>query len=487
MASPASERYAQRVMGLMGASAKSNESADSERVDVVVIGGGPGGSTVAARLAQLGRRVVVLERARFPRFHIGESLLPASVPVLRSLGVVEELDRLFVQKHGARFLDDAGGPGNPASEAQYRFVDAFAAKSPYAWQVSRDTFDDVLLRNAVRLGVDLREGWSALEPITEPSHEGAQGTRVVGVRARDAEGHARELHASVVIDATGRDGFLSRRTHGQHDTRGHQRLPQLDKTAIFTHVRGGHRNEGVDAGQIEIIILDGHDERGGPAGWGWFIPFRDGRSSIGFVLSSAVVGQRLAELPRLVGAEGPTPREYDDLDDAKSARLAALLDAEVSRSRWMKHLIGDAPRVGPVRAAADYSFRVGTLAGDGWLAVGDAAGFIDPLFSTGAHLAIGGGDLAATIIDEALTAGDVSAARFDGYVKAVRAATELFLGAVQSFYRGELRDLLFVKPQRTVLRRTITSMLAGDVFHDVPPIWAAYFHEKFPAAMTEPR
>ena len=149
----------------------------------------------------------------------------------------------------------------------------------------------------------------------------------------------------------------------------------------------------------------------------------------------------------------------------------------------MKKLIGDSKKIEPVRAAADFSFRVEELAGDGWLAVGDSGGFLDPLFSTGAHMAMGGGLRAADAIDAALTAGDVSAARFAEYSRAVRRAGDLFLGAVQSFYRGELRDLLFHPDQRPTLRKTITSMLAGDVFHDekLPALWVGYFHERFPA------
>jgi flavin-dependent dehydrogenase len=152
----------------------------------------------------------------------------------------------------------------------------------------------------------------------------------------------------------------------------------------------------------------------------------------------------------------------------------------------MQHLLEGTERVGEVRAAADYSFRVDRLVGDGWLAVGDAAGFLDPLFSTGAHLAMGGAVRAAAAIDAALTNGDVSASAFADYERAMRSAADLFLGAVQSFYRGELRELLFARDQRSILRRLITSMLAGDVFHDRPDpaLWIGYFRERFPASIA---
>ena len=181
---------------------------------------------------------------------------------------------------------------------------------------------------------------------------------------------------------------------------------------------------------------------------------------------------------------GPAPREYQARPKEQSERLHAVFAQEVERSPWMKHLIGDAPYVSDVRAAADYSFRVETLAGDGWVAVGDAAGFLDPLFSTGAHLAIGGGDRAAAAIDAALAANDVSKERFAEYAATLRSAGDLFLGAVQSFYRGDLRQLLFAKDHRPTMRKMITSMLAGDVFHDraKPPLWVGYFRDRFPAA-----
>jgi len=481
--------------------------------DVVVVGGGPGGSSVAAFLAMRGRRVVVFERETFPRFHIGESLLPSSFPVLRALGVEEELDRRFIRKHGARFLDDgaftrgsdADGPfreadfGDDRAQAQYRFDGAFPPSSrcesaprdsadspprdpsvrsvapyPYAWEVSRDAFDDVLLQNAEKKGADVRRGWSVVEPIFESS-------RVCGVVARDPNGTSHRIEAKVVVDATGREGLLTRRRGG--DERGHQRIPSLDKTALFTHVVGGHRNEGIDEGQIEIVILGGTNDDGSTTGWAWFIPFKDGRSSVGFVLASEVVRRRIADAKEVIGTRDPSPAEYARPSDAQQARLEAIFDDEVARSPWMKKLIGGAPRVGQVRAAADYSFRVARLAGDGWLAVGDAAGFLDPLFSTGAHLAMGGAERAAKVIDEALASDDVSESRFASYVSSIRAATDLFLGAVQSFYRGELRALLFAKDQRSTLRKTITSMLAGDVFHDgpTPALWVSYFREKFPA------
>jgi flavin-dependent dehydrogenase len=441
-----------------------------EHFDVVIVGGGPGGATAAALLARRGRRVLVLERQRFPRFHIGESLLPSSAPVLAELGLSDEMDRRFIRKYSARFLDDEAGVEGPAATARYAFAGAFPPAIPFAWQVTRADFDELVLRRASELGAEIREGWRVERPVFD-------GATVVGVEATDTDGLTRRIAARVVIDASGRDALLAQ-------SAGRRRIPGLDKTAIFTHLEGGHRNEGVDVGQIELTILAGKNDDGSTPGWAWFIPFLDGRSSVGFVLSSAVIGARVRDARDVFGERlGPDPREYADRSTATSARLEQIFDEAVAASPWMRKLTAGGKRVAPVRAAADYSFRVEKLAGDGWLVLGDAAGFLDPLFSTGAHLAMGGAVRAAAVIEEALTANDVSAARFAPYAAGLRAAGDLFLGAVQSFYRGELRSLLFAPDQRLTMRRMITSMLAGDVFHDPPARWHGYFTERFPVRL----
>lgn len=442
-----------------------------EEFEVVVVGGGPGGSTVAALLSQRGRKVLVLERDRFPRFHIGESLLPSSTPVFQELGVAEQLDAQFLRKYGARFLDDGLGVDAPGSMARYRFAEAFPPAVPYAWQVTRWEFDELLLRNAQRLGATVREGHRVKGAVRD------EAGAVIGVEVVGPDGETRRIGARLTVDATGREALLAR------TRRDKARIAGLDKTAIFTQVRGGRRHSGEDEGQIEITILAGKNPDGTTPGWAWFIPFKDGRTSVGFVLSTALVEAWMKGHDDLFDrqVEG-FPTEYKERAPEAKERLVQLFDQCLARSPWMRHLVGDAPKTEPVRAAADFSFRVEELAGDGWLAVGDAGGFLDPLFSTGAHLAMGGGRRAAVEIDEALTAGDVSKERFAEYSKALRAAADLFLGAVQSFYRGELRGLLFHPEQRPALRKTITSMLAGDVFHEKenPALWVSYFREHFP-------
>lgn len=389
-----------------------------ENFDVVVVGGGPGGSVCATKLAEKGRRVLVLERDVFPRFHLGESLLPGSMPILESLGIMPELRERFIQKYGARFHLDSTG-----QKERYVFATAFDAKYDHALQVPRDEFDDVLLKNAARRGADVRHEW-------EVKRIRFEGERAVGVDAVDPSGNLHAIDAKFVVDATGRDALLA----------GHRRekskIDRLDKSAFYNHFRGVRRQEGVQEGDIDIVVFSD--------GWFWFIPFKDGRTSVGAVVSSAWVKAR---------------------KDEGVADAHGMLDAAIAKSPAAQWLLEGATALWPkARAAADYSYRVGQTYGDGWLMVGDAGGFVDPLFSSGAHIAMHGATRASAHIDAALTDGDVSAARFASWAAEVKQGTDTFVEAVQAFYAGGLVRYLFAEKQHTFLRRSITSLLAGDVY-----------------------
>lgn len=407
--------------------------------DVIVLGGGPGGSTLASCLAMRNRHAIVLERERFPRFHIGESLLPCSGEIFRKIGVQEILEEKFLRKYGARFLCSA-----TRRTASYTFAEAFNAKFDHAYQVPRADFDHVLLKHAAGLGADVRERWEAVEVMFE-------GDKAVGVRARDLDnpGDPIELRARVVVDATGRDTLLASRSRRK------AKIARLDKTAFFTHYRNTFREEGQLEGNIQIIIWE--------HGWFWFIPFRGDLTSVGAVGSAEWIREQ-----RKDGAKEP----------------ADFFDRAVASSCWAKEFLEGAERMRPVGAIADFSYRVDQLAGDSWLFVGDAAGFLDPLFSTGAHLALKSADLAAAAIDEAISRGDTTRSAFLEYEKSVRYAVDLFLGVVQAFYKGEFRETIFEANQRATLRRIITSVLSGDVFHEgagPQPHWASFLVKQYPA------
>jgi flavin-dependent dehydrogenase len=347
-------------------------------VDVIIAGGGPAGSVLAARLSDLGKRVMVLERERFPRFHLGESLLPGSMGALSSIGVFEECMDRFLVKRGAHFHDFRSD-----RTVRFDFRDAFHTTCDHAFQVPRDEFDELLLRNAGRKGADVREGWTTLRAVME-------GGRAAGVVATDPDGKEHSIGARFVVDATGRDALLCRARQGSRPVEG------LDKTALYAHFRGVERDTGEREGDIQIVVF--------PPGWLWFIPFKDGRTSVGAVVSRAWMKGR---------------GEGESVPDLYARALA--------ESKVATRMLADAEALWPARAAADFSFRVRDVAGDGWLAVGDSGGFIDPLFSTGAHLAIDGAVHAATAIGAALDAGDVCGDRFAPWARRVDVGTSLFL------------------------------------------------------------
>ncbi|MGH7269021.1 MAG: NAD(P)/FAD-dependent oxidoreductase, partial [Polyangiaceae bacterium] len=284
----------------------------------------------------------------------------------------------------------------------------------------------LLSRHATASGAEVREGWEVTRAIFE--HD-----RAVGVEARGEDGVTHSVYARVVVDASGRDAIIAR-------SLGHvERIPGLDRTALFTQVRGGWRDAGERAGDIQIAVCGDDAERS----WFWLIPFADGRTSVGAVVSPAWIKAR-----RDTG--GPA-----DLF-AEALRQAPLVARMLEGSESLF-----APRATP-----DYSFGVTAMRGEGWIALGDAAGFIDPLFSTGVHLAMVGALGAADAIDTALRDDDRGPQRFEAWERDLRAGSALFLAAVQAFYSGDLIEVLFANPQRPFLRRAITSLLAGDVFRD---------------------
>jgi flavin-dependent dehydrogenase len=384
---------------------------------IVIVGGGPAGSVCAARLAQLGREVMVLEKLSFPRFRLGESLLPSTLEVLDTIGALDKVRARFIEKHGAQFLDDATG-----GRVRFDFVAAFDAKHTHAFQVPRDEYDALLLEHAASLGAKVRHGWTA-ERMT------VKDGRAVAVLAKGPEGATETIDAAFVVDATGREALHA------HARRATERIEALDKSAFYSHFRNVPRGDGETAGDILIVLTN--------AGWFWLIPFKDGRTSVGAVVSSEWVKTR---------RPGETP------DD--------LLRRAIAESPLTTELLAKSEQLWPGFAQADFSYRVREMSGDGWLAIGDAGGFIDPLFSTGVHIASYGARLAAESIHAALAEGDVSRARFADFEATMRHGAELFITVVQAFYAGRLQPYLFAEDKRTFLRRAITTLLSGDVFRE---------------------
>ncbi|MBX3197174.1 MAG: tryptophan 7-halogenase [Labilithrix sp.] len=425
----------------------------SSAADVVVIGGGPGGSVCAAELARKGRSTIVLERAAFPRFHLGESLLPQSLPVLEEIGVLDAVKARFIEKHGACFHDDRRG-----KKERFAFDAAWKPAVAHAFQVPRDAFDALLLGHARACGAEVRERWTATRVVTD------ERGRAVGVDAIAADGASTRIDARFVVDASGRAALTA------HAAGATTKIAGLDQTALYAHYEGVPRQDGDLAGDIDIVLFgsglpasgeggtasrdaaSGWAGRGERPNWFWFIPFEDGRTSVGAVVSRAWMRDRRARL------------------GAAADVTTSLFDVAVSESSTAAQLLAGATRLWPrVEATADFSYRVGATHGDGWLAVGDAGGFIDPLFSTGAHLAITGGKLAADAVARALDAPDDERRVVGAWDARVRSAAETFILAVQAFYAGPLVDYLFAEDKHTALRRSITSLLAGDVYSEA--VW----------------
>lgn len=402
--------------------------------DVVVIGGGPGGSVCASQLARCGLSVILLEKTAFPRFHLGESLLPRSLPVLEAIGVLDAVEAQFIEKHGARFHDDVRG-----RKDRFSFDAAWKADVDHAFQVPRDMFDALLLDHARRAGVDVRERRTARRLLTNDCG------RAVGVEVEDPHGTSSRLEARFVVDASGRDLWTAR-TSGVTT-----KIDGLDQTALYAHFVDVPRQSGKLEGDIDIVLFaSGEGER---PNWFWFIPFKDGRTSVGAVVSRSWMRERRARL-------GPSETDI----------ATALFHRAASESATATSLLAKARCLWPrVEATADFSYRVRTTSGGGWLAIGDAGGFIDPLFSTGAHLAMTGGKLAADAIAAALESPAEEHRIISAWDQHMRAGAETFLLAVQAFYAGPLVETLFAENKHAVLRRSITSLLAGDVWTDA--IW----------------
>jgi len=402
-------------------------------VDVVIAGGGPAGSTTASFLRRHGRSVLLLEREQFPRFHIGESLLPCAGDIWDELGLKEEMHRRFIVKPAARFIHNESG-----AQFTYYFANAIRPDYPYAYEVQRDEFDHMLLERSRELGADVRY----LSEVRDIDIK-ADGVRV---EVQPSEGPRYEVRSQVVVDATGRDTLLGNRL-------GLKVADELVTTnaACFTHFRNCNRQTGSDEGNITIVLFDG--------GWWWFIPFKGDITSVGCVL------QKHFSLAH----RGASPEE--------------MFNAALADTPSMQDLLRGATRVRPVGTTGNWSYRCRQFYGDRFLLVGDAAGFIDPLFSTGVLMAAYGGRYAAQAIDAALAASDFSANRFAEYQQQALQGADLFKKLVHEFYGESLRKLLVHSAAHPATCAVITSMLAGDVYR--PALWQSVVRSGFSRDIPE--
>lgn len=414
-------------------------SVSAPSCNVLVIGGGPAGSTVASLLAEKGHQVVLLEKARHPRFHIGESLLPANLPLFEQMGIADEIKAIGMHKPGAEFVSMEHG----RSQTFY-FADAWDKSMPAAYQVRRAEFDQILFRHARRKGV------LALEGVKVTGVEFLPGGGA-DVSARDADGQTVRWRARFVVDASGRDTFLANRFRIKH------RNPRHNSSALYAHFDGARRGEGEEEGNIRIFWF--------AHGWFWFIPLTNGTTSIGMVT-----------WPYHMKTKG-------------SRSLQQFMMDNIATCPPLAERLAMATQVSPVEATGNFSYVSERNHGPGYLMLGDAYAFIDPVFSSGVWLAMHSAVVGADTIDTCLREPGRAAAALKRFDRVMRHGPREFSWFIYRVTNPIMRDFLMGPKNVFRVKEAILSVLAGDVFGKTP-IWRSILVFKamyYAANIAQPR
>jgi flavin-dependent dehydrogenase len=382
--------------------------------DVIIIGAGPAGTTAATILAEeKGRKVIVLEKEHFPRYHVGESLIPHCWDTLDRIGMTGRLDaKGFQSKQSVQFVSPDGELSAPFYFSKH--TDHPRAKT---WQVDRKTFDVMMMERAREAGAEVREGIKVLDFLED---SGA----IVGVRAEDENGEIFEFRAPITMDASGRDALFQRKKKWR------KRDPKLNKIAIWTLYKGAKRDPGVDEGATTIAYVK-------EKGWFWNIPLKDD------IVSTGIVAER--------------DYLYRDGRDLKE-----IYEREIKENKWVDDHLSEGEQFGEYWVTGEYSYRAENCATDGLVLIGDAFAFLDPVFSSGVYLALTTGSMAADSVAKALDEGDTSAHQFQEYGERVCKGIEWMRKLVYAFYDDgfSFKDVVMKYAE---VRRDLTDCLIGDL------------------------
>ena len=392
--------------------------------DVIVIGAGPAGSAAAVLLAENGHQVLVLEREKFPRYHVGESLLPFTFYPLQRLGLVETMRQSpFVKKYSVQFISPSGKASQP-----FYFFSRYGQDVAQTWQVLRSEFDQMLMELARNKGATVREEVTVIGLLNE-------NEKVVGVRAQVKDGKIVEFRAPITLDCSGKESFTAVRNNWR------VRDPKLNKVAVWTYYKGALRDEGIDAGATTVAFVP-------EKGWFWYIPQHNDMVSVGVV------------------AEG----KYLTRDGVRSPER--IFEREIDQNLWIKQHLAPGIQTGPYYVTNEFSFHSRYCATEGLLLVGDAFCFLDPVFSSGLMFALKSGVMAADAVHEALLERDFSPARFSDYGVQLRQGLENMRKLVYAFYdpNFSFRELTDKYPD---LAGDVTDCLSGDVNKDFTRLFEA--------------
>ena len=392
---------------------------NTNKFDVIVMGGGPAGSSVAGILAREGRQVILFEKEIFPRHHIGESLMTDTYWTFRRLGLLEKLkESPFVRKYSVQFANAAGKESRP-----FYFFEAVHHESAVTWQVTRSEFDHLLLNHAVEQGATVHQGVLVKQVLFE-------GDRAVGVEVQMQDGTREKFYANVVVDATGQTAMLSNKF------RWRVRDPNLKKAVLYSYFKGAHREPDLNGGAT-LVLRTEH----GSNGWFWYIPLENDITSVGIVADP----------------------EY--LLKGRGQDLAKIFQEEIDKCEPCRKRVGEGTRVDKIYSILDYSYRSKQNAGNGFILIGDAYGFLDPIYSSGVLLALKMAELAADAIHDAFNHDDFSAARLGQYQAKLDRGIESMRKLVYAFYNEGFSFSGFLRkyPEE---RTHIINLLIGDVFRE---------------------